>query len=227
MKISKRLKAIVAPQEVLPVADALGFVIKGSGVKFDETVEVAVRLGVDPRQSDQNVRGSVVLPSGTGKKLRVAVVASNEEDQAKAKEAGADLAGFEDIIKNISDGQLAFDVLLATPDAMRHLSSVAKVLGPRGLMPNPKNDTVVKDVAEGVRLAKAGQVRFRSDKYGIIHVPIGKISFNAEQLKQNFDSLINALKKAKPSSSKGVYLMSASAASTMGRAVKMDIAVYR
>ncbi len=225
--MSKRLKSIEASITSVPINAALSAVVGGSGVKFDETVDVAIRLGIDPRKSDQNVRGSAVLPSGTGKTVRVAVVAASEDDQNKAKEANAEVVGFEDLIKSIGDGNLDFDVLLATPDSMRHLSSVAKVLGPRGLMPNPKSDTVVKDVVEGVRLAKAGQVRFRADKYGIIHAPIGKASFSVDALKQNFESIVAALKKAKPNSSKGIYLTSSSVSCTMGRSVRVDIVSYR
>lgn len=209
------------------LADAAAKVVGGSGVKFDESVDVAIRLGIDPKKSDQNVRGSAVLPAGTGKTTRVAVVAAGEKDREEAKAAGADWVGFEDVINAIGDGQIAFDVLIATPESMRQLAAVAKILGPRGLMPNPKNDTVVKAVGDAVIKAKGGQVRFRNDKAGIIHAPVGKASFSAEQLVSNVEQLISALKKAKPASSKGVYLRSLSLSSTMGRSARADIVPYR
>lgn len=209
------------------LADAAAAVAGGSGVKFNETVDVAIRLGIDAKKSDQNVRGSVVLPEGTGKTVKVAVVAATDADQKAATDTGADIAGFEDLIKNIGDGQMDFDVLIATPDAMRQLASVARVLGPRGLMPNPKNDTVTKDVAAAVQKAKSGQVRYRSDKAGIVHVPVGKASFAPEQLVRNVESLLDSLKKSKPAASKGVYLRSMHLASTMGRSVAVDLVSYR
>ena len=203
--------------------EALSRVIGGSGVKFDETVDVAVQLGVDTRKSDQSVRGSVVLPAGTGKRIRIGVVAAAEGDREAAKVAGADIVGYEDLIASIGEGKLDFDVLVATPEAMRALAAVAKVLGPRGLMPNPKNDTVSKEVAEAVQRVRSGQVNFRADKTGIVHAPVGKASFPSDRLKQNVESLLAALKKAKPSSSKGVYLRGLALSSTMGRSVRVDI----
>lgn len=219
--------APAAPSTLLAAATALVGASKVGGVKFDETIDVAIRLGIDPKKSDQNVRGSVVLPAGTGKSVRVAVVAAADADQAAAKKAGADKVGFEDLIKSIGDGQVDFDVLIATPDAMRQLAAVAKVLGPRGLMPNPKNDTVAKDVTAAVNNAKSGQVRYRADKAGIVHVPVGKASFKPEQLVNNIERLIDALKKSKPASSKGVYLRGMHVSSTMGRSLAVDVVSYR
>ena len=226
-KTIKRLRETSVDRTPVPLDEALSRVIGGSGVKFDETVDVAVQLGVDTRKSDQSVRGSVVLPAGTGKRIRIGVVAAAEGDREAAKAAGADIVGYEDLIASIGEGKLDFDVLVATPEAMRALAAVAKVLGPRGLMPNPKNDTVSKEVAEAVQRVRSGQVNFRADKTGIVHAPVGKASFPSDRLKQNVESLLAALKKAKPSSSKGVYLRGLALSSTMGRSVRVDISSYR
>ena len=226
-KTIKRLRDTSVDRTPVPLDEALSRVIGGSGVKFDETVDVAVQLGVDTRKSDQSVRGSVVLPAGTGKRIRIGVVAAAEGDREAAKAAGADIVGYEDLIASIGEGKLDFDVLVATPEAMRALAAVAKVLGPRGLMPNPKNDTVSKEVAEAVQRVRSGQVNFRADKTGIVHAPVGKASFPSDRLKQNVESLLAALKKAKPSSSKGVYLRGLALSSTMGRSVRVDISSYR
>jgi len=190
-------------------------------VKFRETVEVAVNLGVDPRKSDQMVRGSTVLPNGTGKSTRVAVFAQGEQAEA-AQSAGADVVGFEDLAERIQGGELDFDVVIASPDAMRVVGRLGQILGPRGLMPNPKVGTVTQDVAQAVKNAKAGQVRYRTDKNGIIHAPIGKIDFDANALRENLQALINDLTKAKPSTSKGMYMKRITVASTMGPGLKVD-----
>ena len=226
-KIGKRLKGKEMPSDAVMLDEALAAIVGGSGVKFDESVDVAVQLGIDARKSDQAVRGSVVMPSGTGKTVRVGVVAADEASQAAAREAGADVVGFEELIAEIGGGKIDFDVLLATPDSMRHLAAAAKVLGPRGLMPNPKSKTVTKEIAEGVRDAKAGQVRYRADKSGIVHAAVGKVSFSPDALKKNVESLLASLKKAKPASSKGVYLRRLSLSATMGRSVQVDISAYR
>ena len=223
----KRLRDKALPQGELPLDEALRALVGGSGVKFDETIDAALQLGIDAKKSDQAVRGSVVLPAGSGKTVRVGVVAPTEEARAAAKEAGADVVGFEELIAEIQGGKVDFDVLLAPPEAMRHLAPAAKVLGPRGLMPNPKSKTVTKDIPAAVRDAKAGQVRYRADKAGIVHAPVGKASFSPEALQQNVESLIASLKKAKPSTSKGVYLRRLSLSATMGRAVQVELTSYR
>ncbi|MBI5599830.1 MAG: 50S ribosomal protein L1 [Deltaproteobacteria bacterium] len=194
--------------------------------KFDETVDVAARLGVDPKQSDQMVRGSVVLPNGTGKKIRVLVFAKGEKE-AEARAAGADYVGAEDLMEKIQKGWLDFDMAVATPDIMGMVGKLGKVLGPRGLMPNPKLGTVTFDVKKAVEELRAGKIEFRVDKAGIIHVPIGRASFGGEKLKQNFTALMDAVVKAKPSSSKGTYLRSLYVSTTMGPSVKVDIADLR
>ena len=225
--ISKRLQKQQLPESVQSLADAAAAVVGGSDVKFDETVDAAVQLGVDTRKSDQAVRGAVVLPAGTGKTVRVFVVAMTDADCDAARAAGADAAGGEEIINEISAGKIAFDRLIATPDSMRQLAAVAKVLGPRGLMPNPKNGTVAKDVADAVKKMKSGQIQYRADKSGIVHAPVGKASFAADDIKRNVECLLDALKKAKPASSKGVYLCRLSLSATMGRSVRVDIVPYR
>jgi large subunit ribosomal protein L1 len=193
--------------------------------KFDESVDVAVNLGVDAKKSDQTVRGSVVLPAGTGKKVRVAVFAQG--DKAKqAQDAGADIVGFDDLAAKVKEGFLEFDVVIASPDAMKVVGQLGQVLGPRGLMPNPKVGTVSADVATAVRNAKAGQVQYRTDKAGIVHATIGRASFSPEQLRTNLDALIAALNKAKPATSKGVYLKKVSLSSTMGAGVRVDTAAF-
>ena len=203
------------------VMDALNLLREQAAAKFDETVEVAVNLGVDPRKSDQIVRGSTVLPQGTGKVVRVAVFAQNEQaDEAKA--AGAEHTGMQDLAEQIQGGMMDFDVVIAAPDAMPVVGKLGKLLGPRGLMPNPKVGTVTRDIGQAVRNAKAGQVRYRTDKNGIIHCGIGKASFAAEALKENLDTLLADLKKAKPSASKGVYLKKISLSTTMGPGIVVD-----
>lgn len=224
-KITKRMKAAqskVEAQKFYAVADALALVKETASAKFDESVDVAIQLGIDPRKSDQAVRGAAVLPEGTGKTVRVAVFAQGAKaDEAKA--AGADIVGFDDLAATIKAGQLDFDVVIASPDAMRIVGQLGKILGPRGLMPNPKVGTVTPNVAEAVKNAKAGQVQFRADKAGIIHASIGRASFEAARLETNLKALIDALVKAKPASSKGQYLRKVSVSSTMGVGVRVDV----
>lgn len=224
-KITKRMKAAqskVEAQKFYAVADALALVKETASAKFDETVDVAIQLGIDPRKSDQAVRGAAVLPEGTGKTVRVAVFAQGAKaDEAKA--AGADVVGFDDLAASVKAGQLDFDVVIASPDAMRVVGQLGKILGPRGLMPNPKVGTVTPNVAEAVKNAKAGQVQFRADKAGIIHASIGRASFEAARLETNLKALIDALVKAKPASSKGQYLRKVSVSSTMGVGVRVDV----
>ena len=204
-----------------PVMDALNLLKENAAAKFDETVEVAVNLGVDPRKSDQIVRGSTVLPRGTGKVVKVAVFAQGEQaDEARA--AGAEHVGMQDLAEQVQGGMMDFNVVIAAPDAMPAVGKLGKLLGPRGLMPNPKTGTVTKDTGQAVRNAKAGQVRYRTDKNGIIHCGIGKTSFAAEALKDNLDTLLADLKKAKPGASKGVYLKKISLSTTMGPGIVVD-----
>jgi large subunit ribosomal protein L1 len=191
--------------------------------KFDETVDLAFNLGVDPRKSDQMVRGTVVLPHGTGKQLRVLVFAKGEKEQ-EAKQAGADYVGADDLVEKISKGWLDFDKVVATPDIMGVVGKLGKVLGPRGLMPNPKLGTVTFDVAKAVKEIKAGKVEFKAEKAGVVHVPIGKVSFDAQKLLENAKAIIDSVNKAKPSTSKGKYLRRVSVSSTMGPGVKIDVA---
>ncbi len=225
-KIGKRLQKITMPSRGCALDEALSAVVGGSGVKFDETVEVAIQLGIDPKKSDQAVRGAAVLPSGTGKTVRVAVVADGDAATA-ATTAGADKVGFEDLIEEIKGGKMDFDVLIATPDAMRKLAAAGKILGPRGLMPNPKVGTVAADPTAAVKNAKAGQARYRADKSGIVHAAVGKASFSPDALKKNIESLLDSLKRGKPASSKGIYLRQLAVSSTMGRSAIVDIASYR
>lgn len=224
-KITKRMKAAqskVEAQKFYAVADALALVKETASAKFDESVDVAIQLGIDPRKSDQAVRGAAVLPEGTGKTVRVAVFAQGAKaDEVKA--AGADVVGFDDLAASVKAGQLDFDVVIASPDAMRVVGQLGKILGPRGLMPNPKVGTVTPNVAEAVKNAKAGQVQFRADKAGIIHASIGRASFEAARLETNLKALIDALVKAKPASSKGQYLRKVSVSSTMGVGVRVDV----
>lgn len=223
-KVSKRkqmYRAKVDRNREYPADEAFSLLAELSTVKFAETVDVAVNLGVDARKSDQMVRGSTVLPNGTGKEMRVAVFAQGDQAEA-AQAAGADVVGMEDLAERIQGGDLDFDVVIAAPDAMRVVGRLGQVLGPRGLMPNPKVGTVTQDVGQAVKNAKAGQVRYRVDKNGIIHVPIGKVSFDAQQLRENLQALVNDLNKAKPSTSKGVYLKRITVSSTMGPGVKVD-----
>ena len=221
---SKRVMAFrdkVDRDTVQPIDEALGLVKELATAKFSESVDVSVNLGVDPRKSDQVVRGSTVLPNGTGKQVRVAVFAQGKAVDA-ATEAGADLVGLDDLAEQVKKGELNFDVVVAAPDAMRVVGGLGKILGPRGLMPNPKVGTVTPDVGEAVRKAKAGQVRYRTDKAGIIHCSIGKVNFEVAALKENLEALIGDLQKLKPSASKGVYLRRITVSSTMGPGVPVD-----
>jgi large subunit ribosomal protein L1 len=225
-KLSKRKQALasqVQPGKTVPVAEALETVKKLATAKFDESVDVAVILGIDAKKSDQAVRGSVVMPAGTGKKVRVAVFTQGDKADA-ARAAGADIVGLEDLAEKVKAGQMDFDVAIASPDAMRVVGQLGQILGPRGLMPNPKVGTVTPDVATAVKNAKAGQVQYRTDKAGIVHCSIGRASFSTEQLHENLAALIDALNKGKPASTKGVYLKKLSVASTMGPGVRVDLA---
>ena len=225
-KQTKRTKAINAkldPQKFYPVSDALSLVKETATAKFDESVDVAVQLGIDAKKSDQAVRGAVVLPAGTGKSVRVAVFAQGAKAE-EAKAAGADVIGFDDLAAKVKEGFMDFDVVIASPDAMRVVGALGQILGPRGLMPNPKVGTVTPDVATAVKNAKAGQVQFRADKAGIVHATIGRASFDADRLRTNLAALVEALNKAKPASSKGVYLRKIAVSSTMGIGVRVDVA---
>jgi large subunit ribosomal protein L1 len=223
-KLSKRIRAYrekVVPGKIYDVKEALKLLKECSKTKFDESVEVAINLGIDPRKSDQSVRGSTVLPRGTGRSVKVAVFAQGEQ----AKEAlaiGADHVGMEDLAEKIQQGMMDFDVVISTPDAMPIIGKLGKVLGPRGLMPNPKTGTVTKDVKQAVLNAKAGQVRYKTDKNGIIHCAIGKVSFEETALLENLNALLNDLVKVKPSSSKGIYMRKISLSTTMGPGLIVD-----
>src|ERR1700680_5045232 len=223
-KLSKRLQALatkVDRMKLYPVDDALSIVKECASAKFDESIDVAVQLGIDAKKSDQVVRGSVVLPAGTGKSVRVAVFAQGEKAE-QARAAGAEIVGMEDLAEQVKAGNLNFDVVIASPDTMRVVGTLGQILGPRGLMPNPKVGTVTADVAQAVRNAKAGQVQFRVDKGGIIHATIGRASFEPASLRQNLSALVEALQKAKPATSKGVYLRKIALSSTMGVGVRVD-----
>ena len=224
-KYTDALKRFDREQLFTPV-EALGLVKSLASATFDETVEVAVRLGVDPRKADQMVRGTVALPAGTGKDVRVAVFAQGEAAQ-QARDAGADMVGADDLAAEIEKGNLNFDVAIATPDLMPMVGRLGRVLGPRGLMPNPKTGTVTQDVARAVTEFKGGKVEYRTDRYGNVHVPIGKTSFTPDALEQNLRALLDELQRAKPASSKGRYLRKISLASTMGPGVKIDTARLR
>ena len=217
----KALRAKVDREKLYPVADALKVIKENATAKFNESIDVSINLGIDAKKSDQNVRGAVVLPRGTGKDKRVAVFAQGD-NAAKAKEAGADIVGFEDLAAEIKGGKMDFDVVIATPDAMRVVGALGQILGPRGLMPNPRVGTVTADVAGAVKNAKAGQVQFRVDKAGIVHATIGRRSFDADKLQGNLAALIDALNKAKPATSKGIYLRKVAVSSTMGVGVRVD-----
>jgi large subunit ribosomal protein L1 len=222
--ISKRRKAFankVDRAKAYPALDAMKLVKETATAKFDESIDVAVNLGIDAKKSDQTVRGSVVLPAGTGKKVRVAVFAQGDKAQA-AKAAGAELVGMEDLAESIKGGSMEFDVVIAAPDAMRIVGQLGQILGPRGLMPNPKVGTVTPDVAAAVKNAKGGQVQFRADKTGIVQCTIGRASFTSEQLRDNLGALLEALNKSKPASTKGIFLKKVSVSSTMGLGVKVD-----
>lgn len=223
--MSKRMLAIkekvktgkqYSPKEAFALLKAL------PPLKFNQSIEVAVNLGIDPRKSDQAIRGSLVLPFGTGRTIRVAVMTTAAHSE-KAKQAGADLVGLEDLAEKIKAGEINFDVLIASPDAMRIVGQLGQILGPRGLMPNPKDGTVTMDIGTAVKNAKAGQVRYRTDKAGIIHCMIGKINFEEENLVKNLESLLAALKKAKPSTSKGIYIKKVTVSSTMGPGLPIDM----
>lgn len=224
-KLTKKQKALqgkVDSNKLYPIIDALSIIKECATAKFDESIDVAVQLGVDAKKSDQVVRGAVVLPNGTGKTSRVAVFAQGAKAE-EAKAAGADIVGFEDLAADIKAGKMDFDVVIASPDAMRIVGTLGQVLGPRGLMPNPKVGTVTPDVATAVKNAKAGQVQFRVDKAGIVHGTIGRRSFESDKLQGNLAALIEALNKAKPASSKGQYLRKVAVSSTMGVGVRVDV----
>jgi large subunit ribosomal protein L1 len=223
--VSKRIRSIrekltfgkqYSPKEAFALLKSL------PPTKFNQSIEVAVNLGIDPRKSDQTVRGSIVLPSGTGRAIRVAVFTTSAHTDAAIK-AGADVVGLEDLAEKVKAGEINFDVVVASPDAMRIVGQLGQVLGPRGLMPNPKDGTVTMDISTAVKNAKAGQVRYRTDKAGVIHCMIGKISFNEADLAKNLESLLAALKKAKPNSAKGVYFKKVTVSSTMGPGLQIDV----
>jgi large subunit ribosomal protein L1 len=223
-KLSRRARAIAAKVDrtrLYPVADALKLIKEVATAKFDESIDVAVQLGIDAKKSDQVVRGSVVLPAGTGKTVRVAVFAQGEKAE-QARAAGADIVGMEDLAEQIKAGNLNFDIVIASPDTMRVVGQLGQILGPRGLMPNPKVGTVTPDVATAVKNARAGQVQYRADKAGIVHATIGRASFEVASLQSNLLALIDALNKARPASSKGIYLRKLSVSSTMGAGLKVD-----
>ena len=223
-KLTKKQKAFegkVDSNKLYPLTEAIGIVKECATAKFDESIDVAVQLGIDAKKSDQVVRGAVVLPAGTGKHVRVAVFAQGEKAE-QAKAAGAEIVGMEDLAEQIKGGKIDFDILIASPDTMKIVGTLGQVLGPRGLMPNPKVGTVTPDVATAVKNAKAGQVQFRVDKSGIVHASIGRRSFEPTALKSNLLALLEALNKAKPSSTKGIYLKKVAVSSTMGAGVRVD-----
>jgi len=225
-KLSKRAAAIaqkIDRTKLYPVSEALTLVKETATAKFDESIDVAVQLGIDPKKSDQLVRGSVVLPAGTGKSVRVAVFAQGDKAEA-ARAAGADIVGLDDLAESIKGGQIDFDVVIASPDTMRVVGALGQVLGPRGLMPNPKVGTVTPDVVTAVKNAKAGQVQYRTDKAGIIHATIGRASFGVEQLQTNLAALVDALQKARPAAAKGIYLRKVAVSSTMGGGARVEVA---
>ncbi len=223
-KDSKRYKAVrgtVDREKLYPVADALKVVKENATAKFNESIDVSINLGIDAKKSDQTVRGAIVLPKGTGKDKRVAVFAQGD-NAAKAKEAGADIVGFDDLAAEIKGGKMDFDVVIATPDAMRVVGALGQILGPRGLMPNPKVGTVTQDVAGAVKNAKAGQVQYRTDKGGIVQCTIGRASFTVEALEENIKALVDAVNRSRPATAKGVFLKKISVSSTMGAGVRVD-----
>lgn len=223
-KLSKRVKALrelTAPGKFYAIDEAIALAKKGATAKFDESIDVSFNLGVDPRKSDQVLRGSVGLPKGTGKTTRVAVFTQGANAEA-AKEAGADLVGMEDLAESIKRGEMNFDVVIASPDAMRIVGQLGTILGPRGLMPNPKVGTVTPNVAEAVKNQKAGQVQYRTDKAGIVHATIGRASFSEADLRENFNAILDAVIKAKPAAAKGQYLKKIAISSTMGIGVPVD-----
>ncbi len=223
-KLSKRVRAFrekVDPAKQYPIGEAVTILNDLSSVKFKESIDVSINLGVDPRKSDQVVRGATVLPNGTGKTVRVAVFAQGDK-ATEASDAGADIVGMEDLAADVKAGNLNFDVVIATPDTMRVVGQLGQVLGPRGLMPNPRLGTVTQDVAEAVRNAKAGQVRYRTDKNGIIHGGVGQVGFDPDAIKQNIEALLADLKKVKPASAKGVYVKKVTLSTTMGAGISID-----
>ncbi len=223
-KTSKRMRAIrekIEPGKSYEIGEALHILQDASSVKFTESVDVSINLGVDPRKSDQVVRGSTILPNGTGKTVRVAVFAQGANADA-AKEAGADVVGFDDLVESIKGGNLDFDVVIASPDAMRVVGKLGQILGPRGLMPNPKVGTVTTDIVSAVKNAKAGQVRYRTDKAGIIHCSIGKTDFKPDALRENLQALMADLDKAKPAAAKGIFLKKVTVSTAMGPGIPVD-----
>ena len=223
-KMSKRMRMVrekIDPKRAYPITEAVELLGEIAKAKFKESVDVSVNLGVDPRKSDQVVRGATTLPHGTGKEVRVAVFAQGENAD-KATQAGADLVGLEDLAEQVKGGELNFDVAIAAPDAMRVVGQLGRILGPRGLMPNPRTGTVTADVETAVRNAKAGQVQFRADRGGIIHGCVGKVDFNPEQIKENVEALLSDLQKAKPASAKGQYLRRVTLSTTMGPGIAID-----
>lgn len=223
MKLTKRQKtwANLDTEKVYSIADAIEALRPYTSKKFDESLEIAIKLGIDITKADQNIRGMLSLPNGTGKTVRVAVFTVNSADDAK--KAGADVVGGEDLIEKVAGGEINFDRVIATPDMMPKMSKIARILGPKGLMPNPKLGTVTNNVAEAVKVAKAGQIEYRAEKKGIIHAGIGKMSFTTDQLVENANALIDQLKKVKPASSKGQYILGASVATTQGPGLKVDV----
>jgi large subunit ribosomal protein L1 len=222
-KKQKALQGVVDSQKLYAVSTAFDMVKKHATAKFDESIDVAVQLGIDAKKSDQVVRGAVVMPAGTGRSVRVAVFTQGAKAE-EAKAAGADIVGMDDLAEQVKAGVMNFDVVIASPDAMRVVGTLGQILGPRGLMPNPKVGTVTPDVATAVRNAKAGQVQYRTDKAGIVHASIGRASFEGDKLKSNLSALIDALNRSKPASSKGVYLRKVALSSTMGIGVRVDVA---
>jgi large subunit ribosomal protein L1 len=224
MALSKRIKSLsekVDRNKLYTVKDGLALVKDTAKAKFDESVDVSVNLGIDAKKSDQLVRGALVLPNGSGKTKRVAVLAQGEQAEA-AKKAGADIVGYDDLVETIKKGELNFDVLIATPDAMKVIGALGQILGPKGLMPNPKVGTVTQDTAKAVENAKGGQVQYRTDKAGIIHCTIGKASFTVDQLQGNLTALVDAINKARPTGTKGVFIKKVSVSSTMGVGIRLD-----
>lgn len=227
-KISKRRRAInelLTPGKVYSFSDAFELLKKIPAVKFNESVDLAVNLGVDPRKSDQAVRGSIVLPKGTGRKVRIAVITTAAHADAATK-AGADIVGLEDVAEQVKAGKIDFDMLLTTPDAMRVVGQLGQILGPRGLMPNPKDGTVTNDIANAVKNAKMGQVRFRIDKAGVVHCTLGKVDFSTADLSENLEAVMGALKKSKPSTAKGVYFKKITLSTTMGPGLVLDSSAF-
>ena len=223
-KLSKRIKGFlesIDQSKAYNMQEAFKIIKENSKVKFNESVDVSINLGIDAKKSDQNVRGSLVLPNGTGKSVKVAVFCEGDEAKA-AKENGADVIGMEDLAENIKKGQINFDILIATPDTMKMVGPLGQILGPKGLMPNPKTGTVSKDVAKAVKNAKSGQVQYRTDKAGIIHCSIGKVDFSEQMLEENLSSLIAELNRVKPASAKGKYLKKISVSSSMGLSLNLD-----